>query len=191
MTNESSIIRSILLKRIGEKALTIDDCIIGHFSKAFEIKKGVPPEKGRTRKVKILEDTDGKLIAKSISLYNILTVSFYDFRDLIIKQSIAFLAEDKQILLVLSMFNLIHEFTPKLVNDFNEQDAKVLLAIFQLNKMKFSVDELYEVVSRLEGEQIVESAVLRSINHLLKMRVIRRQEGNIYKLKQKMVYHRR
>jgi hypothetical protein len=191
MNNQEEPLRMFLAEKSISRGIATNDNLVKHFSEALTFEKGIPPERGKTRKVTILDDTNGNLSAESVSLYNLLKVSFYDLGDLLFKEALLLLSKDERIIISLSLLNLIYEFYPKITHTFNEQDACILLSIFYLNKKSFTFTELERLPEHQCHLSISDELFKRSLDYFVEMKILKLESDERYTLRQEVVYHRK
>ncbi len=190
METQNKILRKFITERFEVQGIKPNAQSISAIYKVVSLEKGIPPEEGETRKVTVIEDTDGEISAKSISLYNLLKVSFQDLRGFLLKETTILFTEDEKVKIVFSLLNLIHEFMPKLAYSFNKQDSKLLLSIFNINLDSFSGSVVADQYRLLYNESITDEQLFRSINFFVAMKILRNLGNDTYELRQKMEYER-
>jgi len=148
-----------------------DKQILILLSESLSFKKKATGEE-TYRDVTIKEDSDGKISAYSIKLFNVLHVD--------LDKQINFLAKAGGILTIASMLKftlgflgILAFFIPMRKLEFNEQDAKVLLAIYKLHKKEFSQSEIGHEFQVLNFEPIEPNRMNASLVKLANARVLK------------------
>jgi hypothetical protein len=176
---------------LAEKTDGIDEKVFSAVNAAVRFEKGEGTEAGETRTVKIIEDTDGSIMADSFKLYNLMRVSFHDLSGFLLKETTIFLTEDVKIKVIMSLLNLVFEFVPKLKHRFNDQDAKVLYAIWQMGNVPFTVEQVTEKYGENFDPAIDPEKVSRSLKSLYQLKVLKYQGGDQYIARERMIYEKR
>lgn len=191
MRKEEEILRAFLVEKLSEAGLTPDEGVLELMARAVTLEEGNPDEESETRHITIQEDTDKKTTAKSIKLYNLMTVSFYDLTGFLLKEMSILLSKDTRVMVFLSLLNLLHEFYPKLAYRFNETDAKILSAIYHLNKGRFSASELSNAYSLQFGESLTAGQMERSLIFFDRLKVLKSLSDGNYAVKERMTFERK
>ncbi len=127
---------------------------------------------GNYRTVTITEDSDGKISAHSIKLSNV----FY--ADL--AKQIELLSKAFGVLPIAALLKftggflaVLAVFLPMMKLEFNEQDAKILLAIYKLHQKEFSAEEVESEFQGLGFQLITPEKMNASLVKLANTKVIR------------------
>ena len=176
---------------LEEKTGGVDEKVFSAVNAAVRFEKGEGTEAGETRTVKIIEDTDGSITADSFKLYNLMRVSFHDLAGFLLKESTILLTEDVKIKVIMSLINLVFEFVPKLAHRFNDQDAKVLYAIWQMGKVPFTAEQVTEQYGENFDPAIDPDKVSRSLKSLYQLKVLKYQGEGQYSARERMIYEKR
>jgi hypothetical protein len=166
-----------------------DENVIRTIAAVTELERGETNESQETRKIKITEDTDGKITAKSIKMYNLIKVSFHDLIGFLGKGAAIPFLEDTRVKIIFALFTLLHDFFPKLTYEFNEQDAKLLLGIFELRRNEFTAKDIAESCQRF-APALTEDQINRSLGYFKKLKVLKQLAGGRYVVREKMIYER-
>ena len=104
-------------------------------------------------------------------------MSFHDLIGLLIKGA-AIPLEDSRVKIVLALLALFHEFYSKLTYEFNEQDAKLLLGIFELGKKEFTAKDIAESCGQRFALTLTEDRVSRSLEYFKDLKVLKQLSYN-------------
>lgn len=190
MVNKAAVLRAFVAEKLTEQGLVGDDNIFNALESVITLEEGQPLESEEVRSIYLSEATDGKLSAKSIKLYNLMRVSYHDLIGFLLKESTILLTEDNSVKVVLSIFNLLHEFYPKLTYTFNEQDAGILLALYESDKKEFSAVDIPDLYSRRNGKNLTADQLKNSLDAFIALKVLRFLGEGKYALREKMIYER-
>ncbi len=190
MVNKAAVLRAFVAEKLAEQGLVGDDNIFNALESVITLEEGQPLESEEVRSIYLSEATDGKLSAKSIKLYNLMRVSYHDLIGFLLKESTILLTEDNSVKVVLSIFNLLHEFYPKLTYTFNEQDAGILLALYESDKKEFSAVDIPDLYSRRNGKNLTADQLKNSLDAFIALKVLRFLGEGKYALREKMIYER-
>lgn len=176
---------------LKEKTDGVDEKVFSVVNAAVRLEKGEGAEAGETRTVKIIKDTDDSITADSFKLYNLMRVSFHDLAGFLLKETTILLTEDVRIKVIMSLLNLVFEFVPKLDHRFNDQDAKVLYAIWQMGKVPFTAEQVTEQYGENFDPAIDPEKVSRSLKSLYQLKVLKYQGEGQYTARERMIYEKR
>lgn len=190
MRQEEAALRAFLAAKLNEAGLEADEKAIAAVVAATKLEEGEPKEENETRHVSIHEGTDGKLNAKSIKWYNLMKVSFYDLRNFLLTELAILYSDDTKAQVILSLLNLLNEFHSRLTYKFNETDARILLAIYRLNKDTFALPDLLDAYSQQFDTPLPASQAERSLNFFGSLKVLVLLKDGNYSVKEKMIYER-
>lgn len=190
MRREEAALRAFLREKLAEAGLDGDEKAIDAIVAVARLEEGEPDEEKETRYIPIREDSDGKATAESIKFYNLMKVSFHDLSGFLLKETAILFSQDTRIQVFLSLLNLLHEFYPKLAYKFNDTDAGILLAIYNLGKEKFTVPELLDSYIQHFGKPLPVSQAERSLSFFESMKVLGSSEDGSYTMREKMIYER-
>ena len=154
------------------------------------LQEGESNEADQSRTVTISEDSDGRVTAKSIKLYNIVTISFHDLSGFFLKGLFISFAETTKQKIVFGLLALVHEFYPKLSHAFNEQDSRVLLVMLELGNREFTLDEVAHAHRQRFGEELPRERLNRTRDGLEKYKILRYKGAGKYIVREKMTYER-
>ena len=190
MTKKESILYAFLSEKLNEQGHEIDDNVFRAIAAGVELEEGEPIESEETRSVYLSEDTDGKPSAKSIKWYNLMKISFEDIIGFILKQLDTFFTEDNRLKVIFSVLNLLHEFYPKLTYTFNEQDAGILLALYESGKKEFVPVDLQELYQHRFHKALSDNQLSQSLAAFKELKVVRYLGENKYAVRENMIYER-
>ncbi len=158
-------------------------------SETLQLERQVQDKDGQYRAVTIKEDSDGKITAHSIKLSNLLTVD--------IAQQISLLSAAMGILQIsvllkftTGFLGVLASFLPLLKKEFNEQDAKVLLAIYKLHKKEFDVADIPKQLQSLDFEPLTPKKLNASLVKLANAQVLRSLGHGRYLVAEKLRFKR-
>lgn len=190
MRQEEAALRAFLREKLAENNLEADEKALDVVAAVTKLEEGEPDEEKETRYIPIREGTDGKVTAESIKWYNLMKISFHDLSGFLIKETAILFSQDARIQVFLSLLNLLHEFYPKLTYQFNETDARILLAIHNLGNEKFMIPELLDSYMQYFGKPLPASQAERSLNFFEQMKVLTNSEDGSYSKREEMYYER-
>ena len=190
MKKKEVVLRTFITEKLAERNLEADESILEAFGSSVRLEEGTPDETEEIRAIKIKEDTDGKVTAKSIKLYNLMKVSYYDLFGFLIKEAAIPFVEETRAKIIFALLILLHEFYPKMAHTFNEQDARLLLLIQELGKKEFKADELSEAYQQHFDQAITTAKVSRSLNYFTDLKVLKYLNDDKYIAEEKMTYER-
>ena len=190
MTKKETTLRAFIAEKLSEQGMEFDENVFKAIVSSVTLEEGDPIESEEIRSVYLKEATDGKPSAKSIKLYNLMKISYHDLTGFILKQSVIFLTEDNKTKAILSVFNLLHEFYPKLTYTFNEQDAGILLALYESGKNEFLSAEVPGLYQLRYGKPLTESQLSRSLDAFVELKVLRYLGDGKYAIRENMIYER-
>ena len=185
-TERQEVLRAV----IGERLADVDENVLRVLDAVVTLEEGNSNEAEEIRAIKIKEDTDGKVSAKSFKLYNLMKVSFYDLAGFLLKESTILLTKDTRVKVIMSLLNLVYEFWPKLNYAFNDQDAKILLNIWQQGKKEVTAAEIAGVYQQSFGQDIDPDRVARSLEFFHKLKVLKYKGDGKYQARERMTYER-
>jgi len=166
-----------------------DRQILYLLSSSIHLQRQEKDSEGDYRTVTITEDSDGKITAHSIKLYNV----FVADADELLK----FLSKAVQlfpIALVVKFTGgflaVLAAFIPMMKLEFNEQDARVLLAIYKVHSKRFSEAEAGGRFSELGFGPITPEKLNASLVKLANAKVIRSLGHRQYIIVEKIRYVR-
>ena len=90
----------------------------------------------------------------------------------------------------MSLLNLVYEFWPKLNYAFNDQDAKILLNIWQQDGKEVTAAEIAGVYRQSFGQDIDADRVARSLKFFYKLKVLKYKGDGKYQARENMTYER-
>lgn len=190
MVNQKEIIAAFVSEKMQGIDSEINEKIVRALNAAITLEKGDSNEAEETRSITLKEDTDGKITAKSMKLFNLMKVSYYDLFGFLSKEIAIGLTEDSRVKILISLFNLFYDFYPKFSYAFNETDAKVLMVIWQLNKKGFTAEEVLEEYTKNHTPSVSTAQIQRSLIFFKDMRVIKDLGKGQYEVKEKITYER-
>lgn len=190
MANQKEIIAAFVSEKMhGVDAETASQ-IVRALNASVTLEQGNSNEADETRSVTLKEDSDGKVSAKSIKLFNLMKVSAYDLFGFLSKEITIGLTEDSRIKILVSLFNLLYDFYPKLTYTFNEMDAKILTAIWQLNKKTITAEEVLDSYGQTNTPSVSTAQMQRSLAFFSELKVIKNLGKGQYEVKEKITYER-
>lgn len=141
------------------------------------------------RTVTIKEDSDGKITAHSIKLFNILQADL-DKQIKLLSRAIAIFPIALALQFTAGFLAILAYFIPMLKVEFNEQDAKVLLAIYKLHSKTFSTDTVNKELQNIDFESLTQKKLHASLVKLANAKVIRSLGHGKYLRMEKLKYKR-
>lgn len=158
-------------------------------SETISLKNEVQDKDGNYRTATIFKDSDGKITAHSIKRSNVFQAD--------LAKQLKFMSKAIGIFPVAALLKftggflaILATFLPMLKIEFNEQDAKVLLAIYKLHRKEFSESEVKSQFLALEFEAIPDEKMNASLVKLANAKVIRSLGHGDYTKVEKIVYKR-
>ncbi len=127
---------------------------------------------GNYRAVTIKEDSDGKITAHSIKLSNIFQADL-DKQIKLLSKAITIFPIALLLQFTAGFLAILASFIPMLKVEFNEQDAKVLLAIYKLHSKTFSKKSINKELQSLGFESLTQKNLQASLVKLSNAKVIR------------------
>jgi len=190
MTKKEAILHAFFAENLSKQGMELDEDTFDALVSAITLEEGEPIESEETRSVYLKESTDGKPTAKSIKLYNLMKISYQDIIGFILKQSAVLFTEDNRLKAIFSVFNLLNEFYPKLSYNFNEQDAGILLAVYDSGKKEFLPAEIQALYQQRYGKPLTDIQLSRSFEAFKELKVLRYLGDGKYAIREKMIYER-
>ena len=158
-------------------------------SESIRLERQVQGKDGNYRTATITEDSDGKITAHSIKLSNI----FYAD----ISKQFTLLSKAVSIFPMVALLKftggflaVLAAFLPMMKLEFNEQDAKVLLAIYRLHQKEFSESEVKAQLQVLDFKSITSKKLNASLVKLANVKVLRSLGHGRYLRMEKLEYKR-
>ncbi len=192
MTTNEKVLRAFITEKLEDMGYTADEVVLKTVVAGVSLREGRSNEKEEVRSLKLKEATDGTITARHFSLYNLLQVSNFDYRKLLIDElAILAIPVEQKVKALLAILALINNFFEKLSYDFNAVDAKILLAIYHLeNRNQFSPEAVQQSYLDEFGEDLVGKQLERSLNFFVNRRVLRKLKDNQYRLREQVSYER-
>lgn len=190
MINKATVLRAFIAEKLAEQGLEAEDNMLNALAEIVTLEEGQSLESEEVRSIYLSEATDGKPSAKSIKLYNLMRISYHDLIGFLLKESAILFTEDDRLKAVFSVFNLLHEFYPKLTYTFNEQDAGILLALYESGKKEFPAAEIPGLYRQRYRKTLPETQLTRSLDAFVSLKVLRYLGEGKYAVREKMVYER-
>lgn len=190
MKKKEQILRAFAMEKLEAQGWESNENILDAIISFVRLEEGTPSIQQETRTATVTEDTDGKLTAKSIKLYNIVKVKNYDLLGFAIKQNAALLTEDDRLKVFFTILNLLHEFYSKLTYPFNEQDAKILLLIYLEKGKHFDLAKIVSAYNKKFEPTLAEEKILNSLQHFVKMKVIEVNKEGMYHAVETIIHER-
>lgn len=166
-----------------------DQQVLFLLSESITLKRQVQGKDGNYRTATITEDSDGKITAHSIKLSNI----FYAD----ISKQFTLLSKAVSIFPMVALLKftggflaVLAAFLPMMKLEFNEQDAKVLLAIYQLHQKEFLESEVKVQLQVLDFKSITSKKLNASLVKLANVKVLRSLGHGRYLRMEKLEYKR-
>ena len=197
MKNKEKILVSYINQKFSENGLEIDTDFEKKFASCIELEEGYRKIEDETRSVTIKEDTDGKISASSIKLYNIMKVEQFEIQKSLIKTDAVFfdaglLNTDQIIKMCFTLLDIAYEFYSKLKYTFNDTDAKILAAIYQftIKEKEFTETGLNTFYSVNSNETLKDGQISRSLHFFTSLKVIKDLGEGKYALRERLIYER-
>lgn len=190
MDQKIQVLRAFITEALAEHGYTPDETVFQAIEQCVTLTEVEGPEYEEVRSATIKEDSDGKVSAELFSLYNLSRVSFHDLFGLLITEAtILTMTEDTKVKIGLAMASMIHSFWPKLTYKFNDQDAKIMLAIYQVKAASFGSEEVAIAYQAQFGQSVDAAQLHRSLEYLVDLDFLRKS-GDLYSPRQRMNYER-
>jgi len=190
MIKKEAILRAYVEEKLSDLGMDFDEEVFNALVKAVTLEEGEPIESEEIRSVYLQEGSDGKPTAKSIKFYNLMKISYHDLLGFLLKESTIFFTEDSRLKAMFSIFNLLHEFYPKLSYTFNEQDAGILLSLYDSGKKEFLSEEVPALYQTRYGKSLSDVQLSRTLDTLVEIKVLRYLGEGKYTIREKMIYER-
>jgi hypothetical protein len=190
MTIKEKIIKAFIAEKLQINETEINEGVFNTINASINLEIGESNEADEIRSISLLEDTDGKVTAKSIKLYNLMRVSLYDIVGFCLKETSILFTEDNKVKIIYALMNLLLDFYPKLTYSFNDTDAKILMAIWNIRKSTITIDEINASYSQLSSTIIEISQLQRSLEFFKTLRVLKYLGNDQYQVKEKIIYER-
>ncbi|MBK8879388.1 MAG: hypothetical protein IPN74_12805 [Haliscomenobacter sp.] len=191
MKAPEAILRAFVAEKLHDDAsLQPDEAVLRVLNAVVALEPGASREAEEVRSIEIVEDTDGTYAAKSIKLFNLMKVSQHDLMGFLLKETTVFLTEDNRLKIVLSLLNLLYEFFPKLTYAFNEQDAKILFAVYSVGTSAFHPSEVAAAYLKRFGQPLPDAQLTRSLAFFKDLFVVKYLGDGKYLLRENITYER-
>lgn len=191
MNQNQEALHAFLSEQLEEQGLAVDETLLNGLLQHVVIREGQSDVNQEERSINIKKGADDKTIASRISAFNLLELSFTDVFDLVLAGgSLTVMTGASKLAYTFAICTLINEFIKKTSTEFNETDAKILLALYQLGKKSFQPEEVQASYAKEFGEPLAADQLQRSLDAFKKGFIIRYQGDNNYKLRERMTYER-
>jgi hypothetical protein len=190
MNHAQATLQAFLQEKLEKHGIHLDPESLNLLNEAIVLEEGRPNEAIESRPVYMREESDGTPTAKSISLYNLLRISFHDVLGVLLKIAGIAASAPGKLGAALSLLELLHDFYPKLTFEFKEKDAKVLLAIFRTSDSDFSKEAVLEAYQAEFNVPLDPAQAERSLSFFQTLKIIDLQDDGLYSLRQRMEYDR-
>ncbi|HHH54506.1 MAG TPA: hypothetical protein ENK91_12670 [Bacteroidetes bacterium] len=156
-------------------------------SESVTLEQQVQDKDGNYRTVTITQDSDGKISAHSIKLSNVFSADLSKQLKLLSK-AMGIFPVAMLLKFTGGFLAVLAVFLPMMKMEFNEQDAKVLLAIYKLHQNEFLVSEVQSQLQALDFEPITDKKMNASLVKFANAKVIRSLGHGKYLRKEKIKY---
>lgn len=191
MDEKKEIIKAFAYNKLESDGFEPTEHALKSLSQHIQIFEGESNESEEFRSVDIDEDTDGKVSAKHFSLYNLIEVNFYDlFQFSLDGVAIMGMAGKPMFQIAYAALRVITDFAPKLTYEFNETDAKILLAIYHTKDKDFKVDEVSSKYLESFSEAIDQKRLNIAIGFFRKKGILRYLGNDLYRKEERVSYER-
>ena len=164
-----------------------DKQILMLLSESISLEQQVQDKNGHYRTVTIAKDSDGTISAHSIKLSNVFSADLSKQFKLLSK-AVGLFPITVLLKFTGGFLAVLAVFIPMLQLEFNEQDAKVLLAIHKLHQNEFSVSAIEGEFQGLGFQSITPEKMNASLVKLANAKVIRSLGHGKYLRKEKIKY---
>ena len=193
MNQSEKLLQAHFESNFQEAGLTIDQDSLNALARSIQLEEGESNEEDEYRSVDIHQDTDDKVTAKQWKLFNTIKINFRDIFGLgVDAMPIMIMGTQPQWLLAFAVLKLIYKYisNPGLTVEFNEIDAKILLAIYKLNKKEVERDEIKVVYEKEFVEALSVERLGKAISFFRKQYILKHQYDEVYKVTESMTYER-
>lgn len=113
------------------------------------------PEAEQTRSVELKQSPDGKVSGVLFSLYNITRLSLHDLVGLALKGAAIFtMATETRVKITLAILALANDFYKHIKLELSENEAKVLLAVFDVEPETYTTADVQKTYEQRFGTAI-------------------------------------
>lgn len=158
--SKTAVLRAFLGEQLGARGHVLDDETFRLIEAHVTLSEAEGAEAEEIRSVELQKHTDGKVTGRMFSLYNVSQIGWHDLFGLALKEAaILAMTDETRLKIALALLTLVHDFFKHLNTDLNETEARILLAIYDLEKPEFSTADLQESCRKqftkpLSGAQI-------------------------------------
>jgi len=193
MNNKKATLSEFLTHELRKQGFQPDDQQIKILVEAVSLQEGQSNEADETRSVRINEDTDGQVTAKRFSLYNLMEIRYYEYFEFGLEAGLLF-ADNKpnKLQIALGLLLLLNSFHQKMSSEFNETDAKILLAIFHLDERSITESEVLQTYHKHFDQDLTPERLSRSMRYFEDIRILKKEEEKgSYRVRERMTYERK
>ena len=183
---QKEVLKAFLEEAFNRQSWPMDEEALALLHQAINLSERPPDESESYRTAYVRQESDGKVSARSIKLYNISQVKLSDLFKLLFKESQLILTENVMLKVLFGLGSILIDFLPKLEYKFNEQDAKLLMCIVKLNKKQFKKIELADQYKSSYQEALGQDKLDASITLFKDLRVIKSVGEGEYKIVEKI-----
>lgn len=191
MKKNELVLRAFVREKLKSNyGIEADETVLRAILAVVTLEEGNAIESEEVRSIKITEDIDGKITAKSTKLYNLMKMSNYDLTKLLIGEyAMIFTAENKLEFMFAAVL-LIIEFGPKIHIEFTDRDPKILLTIYELGQQEFFVADIIAAFQARFNQPLTEEKAKQSLSYFQELKVLKYLGEGKYKIREIMVYER-
>ncbi|HMQ64356.1 MAG TPA: hypothetical protein PKE06_26975 [Flavilitoribacter sp.] len=183
---QKEVLKAFFENAFYRQGWPMDDKALSLLHQAINLSERPPDESESYRTAYVRQESDGKVTAHSIKLYNISQVGLTDLFGLLYKEMGLILFEETVQKVLYGLGVLLIDFLPKLKYEFNEQDAKLLLCLVKLNKKQFTKPELAAQYKTSFKKNLAQDKLDASITLFKDLRVIKSVAQGEYKIEEKI-----
>lgn len=144
-TEKTTILRAFIAEKLAPLGCQLDDESFFLLESQLTLSEAGRPEREEIRSVDLKTHTDGKVSAGMFSLYQVSQISLNDLFGLALKEAgVLMMHEDTKIKITLAFLAVVHDFFKLLNIELNESEARVLLAVYDIDKPAFSAADIKE-----------------------------------------------
>ena len=183
---QKEVLKAFLEEAFNRQSWPMDEEALALLHQAINLSERPPDESESYRTAYVRQESDGKVTARSIKLYNISQVELTDLFGLLYKEMGLIWFEETAPKVLYGLGTLLIDFLPRLKYEFNEQDAKLLMCIVKLNKKQFKKTEMADQYKSSYRKALGQDKLDASIALFKDLRVIKSVGEGEYKIVEKI-----
>ena len=149
------ILKAFIDQKLEEAGYQTDENTFRTIEQCITLSEAYGPESEEIRSVEGKVDSDGKVSAQMFSLLNASQISMQDLFDLALKEAAVLAMDgDSKLKIALALLAVARDFYKLLNKNLNESEAKTLLAISDLGKNTYSLEDLNAAYNQRFSEAI-------------------------------------